>query len=197
MGMIAIARRFVLALAAGLALAANTAAHAAEISGDLIAKAKQEGQVVYYTDLIVDQIVRPLASAFEAKYGIKVSYTRADSQVNILKILNEQKAGREFATLEVLNAHTLRVWVHHTLEQLVIPAGEPVDRSSRRNDEPPGDRATERAVARDRPALPAPGRMPPARRGSCPAAAEGPPGQSGAVWPVPRLSSTSSLCAFA
>src|SRR4029077_3162780 len=69
-------------------------APAAEISPDLIAKARQEGQLVYYTDLIVDQIVRPLTSAFEAKYGIKTSYVRGDSQANIIKLLNERKAGR-------------------------------------------------------------------------------------------------------
>ncbi len=69
-------------------------AHAAEISADLIAKAKQEGQLTYYTDLIVDQVVRPLTSAFEAKYGIKVAFARADSQVNIIKLMNEHKAGR-------------------------------------------------------------------------------------------------------
>jgi ABC-type glycerol-3-phosphate transport system substrate-binding protein len=81
----------------------STPAPAAEISGELIAKAKQEGEVVYYTDLIVDQIVRPLASAFEAKYGIKVSYARADSQVNILKMLNELKAGRVMSDIFGLN----------------------------------------------------------------------------------------------
>jgi iron(III) transport system substrate-binding protein len=91
-------------LLTAIALAFATAqASAAEISRDLIAKAKLEGEVVYYTDLIVDQIVRPLASAFEAKYGIKVSYARADSQVNILKILNEQKAGRVGSDIFGLN----------------------------------------------------------------------------------------------
>jgi len=78
-------------------LATIVVAPAAEISPDLIAKAKQEGQVTYYTDLIVDQIVRPLTAAFEAKYGIKVSFTRGDSQVNSLKLLNEYKAGRVMA----------------------------------------------------------------------------------------------------
>ena len=60
----------ILSIAANLALA-DAQGVAAEISRDLIAKAKQEGEVVYYTDLIVDQIVRPLAGAFEAKYGIR------------------------------------------------------------------------------------------------------------------------------
>ncbi|HEY3643630.1 MAG TPA: extracellular solute-binding protein [Xanthobacteraceae bacterium] len=106
MNMISIARqvrRYKFGIVAGLAISISTPAPAAEISNDLIAKAKQEGEVVYYTDLIVDQIVRPLAGAFEAKYGIKVSYTRADSQVNILKILNERKAGRVMSDIFGLN----------------------------------------------------------------------------------------------
>ena len=92
-----------LSLIAVIALAAGAPVHAAEISGELIAKARQEGQVIYYTDLIVDQIVRPLASAFEAKYAIKVSFTRADSQVNILKLLNEHQAGRVMSDIFGLN----------------------------------------------------------------------------------------------
>src|ERR1700688_396467 len=103
MGVIPSARCCQFGIIAAVALAAGARADAAEISGELIAKAKQEGQVVYYTDLIVDQIVRPLASAFEAKYGIKVSYARADSQVNILKMLNEQKAGRVMSDIFGLN----------------------------------------------------------------------------------------------
>lgn len=58
----------------------------------LVARAKQEGQVTYYTDLIVDQIVRPLVAAFEAKYGIHVDYARADSQDTMLKLINEHRA---------------------------------------------------------------------------------------------------------
>jgi ABC-type Fe3+ transport system substrate-binding protein len=78
---------------------ATTCVQAAEISTELITKAKQEGQVVYYTDLIVDQIVRPLVTAFESKYPIKVSFTRADRQVNILRILNEHQAGRPMSDI--------------------------------------------------------------------------------------------------
>src|SRR5215831_12035166 len=86
-----------LALAACAAFMGLKAAPAADISRELIAKAKQEGQVTYYTDLIVDQIVRPITAAFEAKYGIKVTYTRGDSQVNSIKLLNEYRAGRVMA----------------------------------------------------------------------------------------------------
>src|SRR5207344_976848 len=86
-----------IAIAACALLCGSALAHAAEISPELIAKAKQEGQLTYYTDLIVDQIVRPLTSAFEAKYGIKVAFARADSQVNIIKLMNEYRAGRVIA----------------------------------------------------------------------------------------------------
>ncbi len=61
----------------------------------LVAAAKKEGQVVWYTTLIVNQAVRPLAKAFEAKYpGIEVQYSRADSGPTALKVLNEARAGK-------------------------------------------------------------------------------------------------------
>lgn len=69
-------------------------ARAQDIDPGLIERAKKEGQLVYYTDLIVNQIVVPLEKAFEAKYGIKVRYTRADSDANALKLITEHKAGR-------------------------------------------------------------------------------------------------------
>src|SRR5688572_33015899 len=82
-------------IAGSIALVASTiVAHAAEIDPQLIARAKKEGQLTYYTDLIVEQVVRPLVGAFEKKYGIKVNFTRGDSQVNAVKVLNEYRAGR-------------------------------------------------------------------------------------------------------
>jgi ABC-type Fe3+ transport system substrate-binding protein len=66
----------------------------AQADDALIAKAKAEKEVVYYTELIVDQIVRPLAAAFERKYGIKVTYWRGDSQAAGLRLAMEHKAGR-------------------------------------------------------------------------------------------------------
>src|SRR5258708_37002111 len=93
MGMLAYTRRSgILFLAATLLL--SSPAPAAEINSELIAKAKAEKEVVYYTDLIVDQIVRPLAAAFERKYGIKVTYWRGDSQAAGLRLAMEHKAGR-------------------------------------------------------------------------------------------------------
>ena len=92
MTMHSIARNIVVAAIA--LLISTLAAPAADIDPQLIARAKKEGQVTYYTDLIVEQVVRPLVAAFEGKFGIKVHFARGDSQVNAVKILNEYRAGR-------------------------------------------------------------------------------------------------------
>ncbi len=42
----------------------------------------------------IPQLVRPVAAAFEKKYGIKVSYIRANASDISLRIMNEAKAGR-------------------------------------------------------------------------------------------------------
>jgi ABC-type Fe3+ transport system substrate-binding protein len=76
------------------ALAALAGPAAAQSGDELLAKAKAEKEVVYYTELIVDQIVRPLAAAFERKYGIKVTFWRGDSQAAALRLAMEHKAGR-------------------------------------------------------------------------------------------------------
>jgi ABC-type Fe3+ transport system substrate-binding protein len=71
------------------------AAQAAEPDAALIAAAEKEGQVVWYTGLIVNQIVRPMAAAFEAKYpAVHVQYSRASNTDTTLKILNEARAHR-------------------------------------------------------------------------------------------------------
>lgn len=81
-------------LIAALWLAA-TVAHAAEVDPALLDAARKEGQVVWYTGLIVNQIVRPMADAFEKKYpGIEVRYSRASDTETAVKILNEGRARR-------------------------------------------------------------------------------------------------------
>jgi ABC-type Fe3+ transport system substrate-binding protein len=75
-------------------IACLAASPAAAQPADLVAKAKAEGEVVYYTELIVEQIVRPLAAAFERKYGVKVVYWRGDSQAAALRLAMEHGAGR-------------------------------------------------------------------------------------------------------
>jgi iron(III) transport system substrate-binding protein len=81
--------------AAGLlALGVVPPVRAADITPDLIAAAKKEGHVVFYTPLIVDQMVRPLAAAFRAKYRIQLDFARMDSDAVVLKVLAEQRAKR-------------------------------------------------------------------------------------------------------
>jgi iron(III) transport system substrate-binding protein len=81
------------ALALTTALAVPSFANAAEPA--LYEAAKKEGEVVWYTSLIVNQAVRPLVEAFNKKYpGITVKYARADSGPTAIKIMNEAQAGR-------------------------------------------------------------------------------------------------------
>ena len=75
----------VLSLPAGPARAADAA---------LVAAAKNEGEVVWYTTQIISQLVRPVSAAFEKKYGIKVRSIRANSTELSVKIINESRAGK-------------------------------------------------------------------------------------------------------
>ena len=57
--------------------------------------ARREGEVVWYTALIVNQAVRPLIEAFNKKYpGIEVHYARADSGPTAIKVMTEARAGK-------------------------------------------------------------------------------------------------------
>jgi iron(III) transport system substrate-binding protein len=61
----------------------------------LIAGAKQEGQVTYYSAMIVNQALRPLTAAFQKKYPfIKMTYWRADSEDIQTRMLAEIRAGK-------------------------------------------------------------------------------------------------------
>ncbi len=58
----------------------------------LIAAARKEGRVVWYTTQIVDQFVRPAVEAFDRKYGIRVDYVRSGTPDMVLRVTNEAKA---------------------------------------------------------------------------------------------------------
>jgi ABC-type Fe3+ transport system substrate-binding protein len=86
-------------VAAALLVAASAApARAAETyqpDPALLQAAKKEGEVVLYTTHIVDQIVRPLIKAFQASApGVQVKYVRADGLALVVRLSNEQRAGR-------------------------------------------------------------------------------------------------------
>ncbi|TIV32344.1 MAG: extracellular solute-binding protein [Mesorhizobium sp.] len=78
-----------LVVVAGL-LVATVAAKAQDQA--LIDAAKAEGQVVWYSGLIVRQVVTPIKDAFEKKYGITVNFVSMASQEAALRILNEGRA---------------------------------------------------------------------------------------------------------
>ena len=79
------------AVCAGLTLAATSAFADAK----LYEAAKKEGQLTWYTTLIVKQAVRPMVAAFQKKYpGVKIRYSRANSSNTAIKILSEAKANR-------------------------------------------------------------------------------------------------------
>src|SRR5262249_65226 len=75
---------------AGVAFAADAA---------LVEAAKKEGHVTWYTVQIADQIVRPIITGFEKKYGIRVDFVRANSAQVALRISNEAKAGQGQASV--------------------------------------------------------------------------------------------------
>ncbi len=78
---------------AAMALAVPAPVRAADPA--LYEAAKKEGQLLWYTSLIVDQAARPLISAFGKKYpGIEVKFSRADSGPTAIKIIQEARAGR-------------------------------------------------------------------------------------------------------
>jgi iron(III) transport system substrate-binding protein len=59
----------------------------------LIAGAKQEGEVVFYSGMIVNQALRPVTEAFEKKYPfVKMTFWRADSEVIATKVAAEMRA---------------------------------------------------------------------------------------------------------
>ncbi len=79
------------ALLSGLCLAPAPARAATD---ELVAAAKREGEVTWYTTLIVDQLARPISNAFEKKYGIKVNFVRSADAELALRLFNEGRAGK-------------------------------------------------------------------------------------------------------
>ncbi len=60
----------------------------------LIDAAKAEGSVVWYSGYLVNELLVPVAAAFEAKFGIPVEYARMNSADIILRLTNEAAAGK-------------------------------------------------------------------------------------------------------
>src|SRR5882724_385440 len=64
----------------------------------LVEGARKEGQVVLYSALIVNQMLRPLAAGFMKKYPfLKMTYYRADSEELLAKLSAEARANNMVA----------------------------------------------------------------------------------------------------
>ena len=108
-------------LAALVALSSGGPAQGADPA--LIAAAQKEGSVSWYTTIVVNQAVRPLAEAFEKKYpGIKVDYTfvNTDSEV-LLRLSNEAKAGHPLADVADHGGDALNVMISGNLLEKYDP----------------------------------------------------------------------------
>src|SRR5262245_44579582 len=83
------------AFAATLALTPVRAAELYRPDPQLVAAARKEGQLLWYTTLIVDQIVRPLIRAFSAQVpGVEVKFIRIDSGQQVTRLINEARVNR-------------------------------------------------------------------------------------------------------
>jgi len=61
----------------------------------ILAGARREGKVVFYSGMIENQALRPIADAFKKKYPfVAVEYWRGDSRALVQKALTERRAGR-------------------------------------------------------------------------------------------------------
>ena len=77
-----------------LAAISLPAGFASAADPQLIAAAKREGEVTWYTTQIITQFGRPAADAFQKKYGIRVNLVRGDSVEIAVRLTNEAKANR-------------------------------------------------------------------------------------------------------
>ncbi len=61
----------------------------------ILAGTRREGKVVFYSGMIENQALRPIADAFKKKYPfVAIDYWRGDSRALMLKALTERRAGR-------------------------------------------------------------------------------------------------------
>jgi len=88
----------------------------------LIAGAKQEGQVVLYSTMTV-QDGRALAAAFERKYGVKLIHWRGSAEKIVQRALAESKSGHDGADVFETSSHRMEALRREQLlEDFYTPA---------------------------------------------------------------------------
>ena len=83
----------------------------------LLERAKQEGTFVYYTSLAPTES-KPLADAFEKKYGIKVDLWRSQSERIVQRVVSEARAGRHAVDVIATNGPEMEALAR---EQVLTP----------------------------------------------------------------------------
>ena len=92
---VALGTMFSTAAATGATVEGVALLKSAERQKILVEGAKKEGKLMFYTALIVDQVVRPVKAAFEREYPfIQLEFFRANSDRLAQKILAEYQAKR-------------------------------------------------------------------------------------------------------
>jgi iron(III) transport system substrate-binding protein len=91
----------------------------------LVQAAKKEGRVTWYTVQIADQIVRPIISRFEQKYGVHVDFVRSNSQTLAVRLLNEGKAAQVKASVFDGTSATVALKRENLVEKWVPDADLP------------------------------------------------------------------------
>src|SRR5438094_9571060 len=88
----------------------------------LIAGAKQEGQVVLYSTMTV-QDGRALAAAFEKKYGVKLLHWRGSAEKIVQRALAEARSGHDGADVFETSSHRMEaLYREKLLEDFYTPA---------------------------------------------------------------------------
>jgi ABC-type Fe3+ transport system substrate-binding protein len=113
---------FVLLSLANL-LAASCAVFAADAA--LVEAAKKEGHATWYTVQIADQIVRPVISGFEKKYGIHVDFVRSNSSTLAQRLSIEGQAGQVKASVFDGTSATVALKRENLVEKWVPDADLP------------------------------------------------------------------------
>jgi ABC-type Fe3+ transport system substrate-binding protein len=89
----------------------------------LIAAAEKEGEVVLYTTWIVNQLARPMIAAFNARFPkIKVDFVRGDTNQNLLRLLNEKKAGEPRSDVWSLSAGIAELKAADGIARMDLPS---------------------------------------------------------------------------
>jgi ABC-type Fe3+ transport system substrate-binding protein len=105
------------------AFAPVRAAEAYAADPKLVEAARKEGEVVLYTTLIVDQVVRPMIKAFRSHIaGIDVKFVRTDSSQQVVKLINEGRAGRVQADIWHLSDELQPLLQENLVAQLDLPS---------------------------------------------------------------------------